>query len=90
MAPRRTQRIAVHRSKAEEYRSVAENFFGGAEVAKEYAYWNASGAEMRKAMTTLRRIIDHKNAVSYSIDSDDGRQDVRNEDGRIVSYVMHG
>jgi hypothetical protein len=53
MAPRRTQRIAVHRSKAEEYRSVAENFFGGAEVAKEYAYWNASGAEMRKAMTTL-------------------------------------
>jgi hypothetical protein len=101
-------RIAVHRAKARDYRSVAENFYHGAELARDFEYWNASGVlivhaaialadaiavklagvksrgedhhetialledvvapgeEKRKALQLLRRIIDHKNAVSYS------------------------
>ena len=87
---------------------VAESFYGGAEVAREFEYWNAAGVlivhaaiafadavsiklggvksrgedhhdtialleelvapgqEKKKALLQLRRIIDHKNAVSYS------------------------
>ena len=101
-------RTTVHRTKAKDYRSVAESFYHGAEVAREFEYWNASGVlivhaaiafadaiaiklagvksrgedhhetialleevvapgeEKQKALEHLRRIIDHKNAVSYS------------------------
>jgi hypothetical protein len=87
---------------------VAESFYRGAELAREFEYWNASGVlivhaaiapadaiairlagvksrgedhhetialleevvapgeEKKKALQHLRRIIDHKNAVSYS------------------------
>ena len=87
---------------------MAESFYRGAELAREFEYWNASGvlivhaaialadaiairlagvksrgedhhetialleevvapgAEKKKALQHLRRIIDHKNAVSYS------------------------
>jgi hypothetical protein len=100
--------VAVSRSKAVSYRAVAENFFQGADVARQFEYWNAAGVlivhaaiayadaisirlgavksrgedhhetislleelltageERRKALHQLRRIIDHKNAVSYS------------------------
>ena len=86
---------------------VAENFYKGADVAREYEYWNAAcvlivhtaialadaiatktggvksrgedhheaialleellapNDERKKALQQLRRIIDHKNAVSY-------------------------
>jgi hypothetical protein len=101
-------RIPVNRSKVKDYRSVAESFYHGAELAREFEYWNASGVlivhaaialadaiaiklagvksrgedhheaialleevvapgvEKKKALQHLRRIIDHKNAVSYS------------------------
>ena len=101
-------RVAVDRAKAKDYRSVAESFYRGAELAREFEYWNASGVlivhaaialadaiaiklagtksrgedhhetialleqvvaqgeEKKKALQHLRRIIDHKNAVSYS------------------------
>ena len=101
-------RIAVHRTKAKDYRAVAESFYHGAEMARDFEYWNASGVlivhaaialadaiaiklagvksrdedhhetialleevvaageEKKKALQHLRRIIDHKNAVSYS------------------------
>jgi HEPN domain-containing protein len=100
--------VAVSRSKAVSYRAVAENFFQGADVARQFEYWNAAGVlivhaaiayadaisirlgsvksrgedhhetialleelltageERRKALHQLRRIIDQKNAVSYS------------------------
>lgn len=106
MAKSRT-RITVHRTKVRDYRSVAESFYRGAELAREFEYWNASGVlivhaaialadaiaiklagvksrgedhhetialleevvapgeEKKKALQQLRRIIDHKNAVSY-------------------------
>lgn len=101
-------RVAVHRTKAKDYRSVAESFYRGAELARDFEYWNASGVlivhaaiamadaiaiklagvksrgedhhetialleevvapgeDKKKALQHLRRIIDHKNAVSYS------------------------
>ena len=101
-------RIPVHRTKVKDYQSVAESFYRGAELAREFEYWNAAGVlivhaaialadaiaiklaavksrgddhhetialleavvapseEKKKALQHLRRIIDHKNAVSYS------------------------
>jgi hypothetical protein len=101
-------RTVVPRIRARDYRSVAENFYHGAELARDFEYWNASGIlivhaaialadaiaiklagvksrgedhhetialleevvatsdEKRKALQHLRRIIDHKNAVSYN------------------------
>ncbi len=35
-------RISVHRSKASDYKAVAESFFNGAEVASAFGYWNAA------------------------------------------------
>lgn len=40
---RKTTRKSIDKSKFNNYRIVAESFYGGAEVAKEYEYWNASG-----------------------------------------------
>lgn len=36
-------RVSVQRSKAADYRTVAESFYNGAEVAAEFNYWNAAG-----------------------------------------------
>lgn len=105
---KRTKRTSVDRSKASDYRTVAENFFEGAGVAREYEYWNAAGVlivhaaialadaicirlggvkssggdhheilsileelvapgeRKQSALNQLRKIIDHKTAVSYS------------------------
>lgn len=43
MTPRRDRIVAVPRSKSADYAHVADSFFGGAELAKEYEYWNAAG-----------------------------------------------
>ena len=40
---RKTIRKQVDKNKSGDYRKVAENFYGGAGVAKEYEYWNAAG-----------------------------------------------
>jgi hypothetical protein len=40
---RGSKRIHVDRSRYRNYLTVAQNFFEGAEVAKEYEYWNAAG-----------------------------------------------
>lgn len=37
------KRAAVERSQHKNYRAVADNFMNGAELAKEYEYWNAAG-----------------------------------------------
>ncbi|MBX2993050.1 MAG: HEPN domain-containing protein [Bacteroidetes bacterium] len=105
---RSKSRIPVDRARSLDYRKVAQNFFDGAALAREFEYWNAAGVlimhaaiawsdaiaikiggvksrgadhhdtialldelivvdeNSKKAMQHLRRIIDHKNAVSYS------------------------
>ncbi|NWF88542.1 MAG: hypothetical protein HXY50_03675 [Ignavibacteriaceae bacterium] len=40
---RKTIRTKVHNTKWVDYKKVAESFFGGADVAREYEYWNAAG-----------------------------------------------
>lgn len=102
------KRITVDKAKYRNYVAVAKNFYEGAEVAKEYEYWNAAGVlvvhaaiayadavaiklggvksrgenhqeavnlidelvapsqEKNVALNQLRKIIDHKNIVSYS------------------------
>lgn len=40
---RKTTRKTVDKLQAKNYKIVADNFYSGAEAAKEYEYWNASG-----------------------------------------------
>ena len=41
--PRPSTRKAVDRARSADYFAVAENFFKGAELAREFEYWNAAG-----------------------------------------------
>lgn len=43
MTPRINKRVSVPRPRGQDYLSVAENFYLGAEVAKDFEYWNAAG-----------------------------------------------
>ncbi len=43
MTPRRSRRVSVLRVKYHDYVKVADNFYSGAELAKEFEYWNAAG-----------------------------------------------
>jgi hypothetical protein len=40
--PRKSKRKSVDRSKSNSYKIVADNFIQGAEVAREFEYWNAA------------------------------------------------
>jgi len=40
---RQTIRKSVDKVKAGDYKKVAENFYGGAVIAKDFEYWNAAG-----------------------------------------------
>ena len=41
--PRPSTRKTVDRARSADYFAVAENFFKGAELAREFEYWNAAG-----------------------------------------------
>ena len=43
MTPRMSRRASVLRTKYHDYMKVADNFRSGAELAKEFEYWNAAG-----------------------------------------------
>lgn len=43
MTPRRQRRVSVPRYRKSDYARVAENFYRGAELAREFEYWNAAG-----------------------------------------------
>lgn len=43
MTTRISRRTSVHRTKYHDYIKVADNFYLGAELAKEFEYWNAAG-----------------------------------------------
>ena len=43
MSPRISKRASVPRSKYQDYAHVADNFYAGAEAARVFGYWNASG-----------------------------------------------
>lgn len=40
---KKTTRKSVDKSASKNYKIVAESFYNGADVAKEYEYWNAAG-----------------------------------------------
>ena len=46
MTPRLSRRTSVSREKYQDYMKVADNFFSGSELAKEFEYWNAAGVLM--------------------------------------------
>lgn len=46
MTPRQAKRVQVPRPRGQDYFAVAESFFNGAQVAKDFEYWNAAGVLM--------------------------------------------
>lgn len=46
MTPRLTKRLTVPRQKHSDYAAVGANFYQGAELAREFEYWNAAGLLM--------------------------------------------
>lgn len=43
MTPRGSRRVQVPRPRGQDYCAVADSFFNGAQVAKDFEYWNAAG-----------------------------------------------
>lgn len=43
MSPRISRRVSIQREKYQDYAKVADNFYSGADCAKEFEYWNAAG-----------------------------------------------
>jgi hypothetical protein len=43
MTPRISRRTSVSRTKYHDFAKVADNFYLGGELAKEFEYWNAAG-----------------------------------------------
>lgn len=43
MTPRQSDRKSVARSRSGDYVKVAENFYEGGRLAREFEYWNAAG-----------------------------------------------
>jgi hypothetical protein len=50
---RKTVRKYIDKAKSRKFKTVADNFFNGAEVAKEYEYWNAAGVLIVHAAIAL-------------------------------------
>jgi hypothetical protein len=50
---RKSKRKSVDRSKSNSYKIVADNFIQGAEVAREFEYWNAAGVLIVHAAIAL-------------------------------------
>ncbi len=44
--PKGIKTVTVERTKAADYKIVADNFYNGSEAATEYEYWNAAGVLM--------------------------------------------
>ena len=43
MTPRLGKRVSIPRGKYHDYIRVADNFYAGADVARNFEYWNAAG-----------------------------------------------
>jgi uncharacterized protein (UPF0333 family) len=56
-------RKTVERAKSVNYKTVAENFSKGAEVAREYEYWNAAG------VLVIHAAIAYADAISIKVGS---------------------
>lgn len=46
MTPRQAKRVHVPRPRGQDYCAVADGFFEGARMAKDFEYWNAAGVLM--------------------------------------------
>ena len=43
MTPRTSRRVSIPRTQYHDYAKVADNFYSGADLAREFEYWNAAG-----------------------------------------------
>ncbi|MBX2991867.1 MAG: hypothetical protein KF749_11965 [Bacteroidetes bacterium] len=49
----RSRRVSVSRERSSDYMNVAENFYQGAGLAREFEYWNAAGVLIVHAAIAL-------------------------------------
>lgn len=57
MTPKKNTRKSIEKSKSMDFAHVADSFYKGAELAREFEYWNAAGVLMIHAARNHRDII---------------------------------
>ncbi len=79
---RKTNRVKVNREKSFDYASVADNFTKGAELAKEFGYWNAAG------VLIVHAAIAYTDAITIKVAGVKSRGEDHTETTRLVEEVV--
>lgn len=79
---RRTIRIKVDNIKWIDYKKVAESFFGGADVAREYEYWNAAG------VLIVHSAIAYADAISIKFSGEKSQGEDHNQNVILLKEIL--
>ncbi len=78
----KTNRIKVNRDKSLDYASVADNFAKGAELAKEFGYWNAAG------VLIVHAAIAYTDAITIKVAGVKSRGEDHAQAARLIQEVV--
>ena len=79
---RKTIRTKVANTKWIDYKKVAENFFGGADVAREYGYWNAAG------VLIVHSAIAYADAISIKFRGEKSQSEDHNQTVILLKEIL--
>lgn len=82
MTPRRQRRTSLPKSKSADYERVAESFYNGAELAKEFEYWNAAG------VLIVHAAIAHTDAITILYGGVKSKGEDHAEAARVLREVV--
>lgn len=78
----KTSRIKVNRDKSLDYASVADNFTKGAELAREFEYWNAAG------VLIVHAAIAYTDAITIKVAGVKNRGEDHAQAARLLEEVV--
>jgi len=78
----KTSRIKVNRDKSLDYASVADNFTKGAELAREFEYWNAAG------VLIVHAAIAYTDAITIKVAGVKSRGEDHAQAARLMEEVV--
>lgn len=78
----KTSRIKVDKNKSSDYTSVADNFTKGAELAKEFGYWNAAG------VLIVHAAIAYTDAITIKVAGVKSRGEDHAQAARLMEEVV--
>lgn len=78
----KTSRIKVDKNKSSDYTSVADNFTEGAELAKEFGYWNAAG------VLIVHAAIAYTDAITIKVAGVKSRGEDHAQAARLMEEVV--